>query len=104
MFWHYALPPLCASVRVIHHQAKLDHQRTSLRGFVEHFQKFQWRIEQARKSLENWNGCGEWLDEMRCVHDHTVAFLHRFAHETKLSILKITNSTVCHVRGRRART
>src|SRR6266508_7043425 len=97
MLRHHALTTFRTGIRVIHHQAKLDHQCAAFRGLIQHFEKFHWRIEQTRKSLEHGNDSGKWLDQMWRVLNQTVAFLYRFAHETELTVLKITNSTMRHM-------
>src|SRR6059036_3546246 len=97
MLRHHALTTLRTGIRVIHHQAELDNYRTTLGWFIQHFEKFHWRIEQTRKSLEHGNDSGKRLDQMWRILNQAVALLYRFAHETELTVLKITNPAMCHM-------
>src|SRR5215216_3318939 len=103
MLRHYAWTALRAGISIVHHQAQFDDQSATLGRFVQHAKKLKRRVEYTREAFENWNGCGKRLDQMRSVLDQAIAFLYCLTHESKLAVFQVTDSTMCHVGGCRAR-
>ena len=87
---------------IVDQQADAHDKRSARRWPPRQTQKVQRRVEQAGKAPKQGHGRGQRFHVMRRIAQQTVALQQRLAHQTKLAILQIAQTTMHHVRGRSA--